>query len=74
MAGDLPQVVIVQVFEQARHQRVVAASFAKPDQLVVQIAGRLARDARQIALVAGTAFLAVAGGAGTHAFGQGVGR
>ncbi len=74
VAGNFAQIAVAQVLQQTRHQRVMTAPFAKADQLVVQIAGRLAGDAGQIALIAGSAFIAVASGAGPHAFGQRVGH
>ena len=45
VAGDLAQVVVRQVLDQVVHGRVVAPPLAEVEQLVVEVAGRLAGDA-----------------------------
>lgn len=72
VARDVHQVGVVERLEQPRHQAVMAAPVAKVQQLVVQVARRLAGDARVIAVGPGAALLAVAGGAGQHALGHAV--
>ena len=68
--GDLAQVGVVEEREQVVHQLVVAPAVAEIAQLVEQVAGRLAGDARVVAVGRGSAFLAVAAGAGEHALGD----
>jgi hypothetical protein len=70
--SQLTQEVVAQRFQQMRHQRVLAATIAKGQQLFVQIARRLAGDARVIAIGRGAALLAMAAGAGPGAARQGV--
>ena len=60
VGGDLAQVGVVEQLEQAVHQRVVAPLVAEIAQLVEQIAGGLAGDARVVAVGRGAAFAAVA--------------
>jgi hypothetical protein len=64
---DLQQVSVRQRVHQAGHQAVVAAAVAEVEQLVVQVARWLAREARVKAVGAGAAFLAVTGAAGQRA-------
>jgi hypothetical protein len=45
---DLVQVIIRQVLDHPGHQRILAPAVAEIAQLVVQVAGRLAGDAREI--------------------------
>ena len=74
MPGDVAQVGVGQVVEQIGHAGVLAPTVAEVGELVVQIVGRFARYAREIAAVGGAALFAVAQGAGHKALGQGVGH
>ncbi|MDP3294654.1 MAG: hypothetical protein Q8M37_07940 [Nevskia sp.] len=71
---DLAEIGIGQMGQQAGHDRVLAAAFPEAQQLVVQVAGRLAGDRRVIVLAHRAAFVAVAGGAGSQAFAHHFGR
>ena len=73
VVGDLVQVLVRHLLDEVRHRRIGAPAAAEVVQLVVQVARRLARDAREEALLRRAPFLAVAGAAGLHALGQGVG-
>ena len=72
VVGDLVQVGVGHLLDEVGHRRIGAAPAAEVVQLVVQVAGRLAGDAREVALLRGPAFLAMAGRAGLHALGHGV--
>ncbi len=50
VVGHLAQVVVGQVVDHVDHHRIGATAFAEIHQLVVQVAGRLAGDARVIAV------------------------
>ena len=65
--GDLAQIGIAERCQQLGHRRVRAPAVAKRLQLVEQVAGRLAGDARVVAVARGAALLAVAAGASEHA-------
>ena len=69
---DFHQVGVRQRLQQAGHQGIVAAPIAQVDELVVEVARRFAGDARVIAVRPGTAFFAMAAGAGQGALGHGV--
>jgi hypothetical protein len=71
---DVAQVGITQVVKQVAHAVVLAPAVAEVQQLVVEVTGRLARDAREEAVVGGAAFGAVTAGAGLQPLGQGVGH
>lgn len=76
MAGDLAQVGIGQVIHQVGHERILAPAFAEVEQLVVQVAGRLTANAREVAVVdriAARIDARVACGAGDQALGQRIG-
>ena len=64
---DVLQVAVIQCFEQTCHEGVVTPPNAEVDQLVVQVGGGFARQARVVAIGPGTPLLAVAGGAGPRA-------
>ena len=70
VVGDLAQVGVVEQRQQSAHQLVVATLVAKVAQLIEQIAGRLAGDARVVAVARGSAFATVAARAGEHALGD----
>ena len=68
----LHQVSIAQRRNQLRHQPIVPPPFTKVQQLVVQVAGRLARQARVVAIRCRAALRAMAAGTGQRALGHGV--
>jgi hypothetical protein len=72
--GDLAQVVVGQVLDEIGHRRVVAPPGAEVVELVVEIASGLAGDAREEALRGRAPLQAMAGAAGLHALGDGVGH
>ena len=61
--GDLPQVSVRKIRDEVIHRRVTALAVAKRDELVVEITGRLAGDAREIIVARALPALAVTGGA-----------
>ena len=65
--GHLAQVGVGQVRDEVIHRRVPARAVAEGDELVVQVAGRLAGDAREVAVVRALAALPVAGDAALDA-------
>ena len=65
--GDLAQVAVGQIRDEVVHRRVLARAVAKRHELVVEIAGRLAGDAREVPVARALAALAVAGHAALHA-------
>ncbi|MNT60571.1 hypothetical protein D3C72_1981590 [compost metagenome] len=68
--GNFAQVIVRQVFNHIVHQRILAPSLAKVQQLVVQVAGRLAGDAGKEGVV--LFLLRMAGGARLDALLQAV--
>ncbi len=70
--GHFHQVGIAQVGDQPRHQVVLAFAGLEVAQLVVQIACRLARNPRVVAVRPGAALLAVAGKTDLDPLRQGV--
>ena len=58
--GDLPQIRVGQIGDEVIHRRVLALAVAKRDQLVVEIGGGLARDAREVSVAGALPALAVA--------------
>ncbi len=73
IAGEFGHVVIVRIGEQIIHRRITALPVAKILQLVEQISGRFAGDAREIEILRALAMSAVAGGAALRARLQGIG-
>jgi len=72
VAGDVHQIGIAERIDHAGHEAVMAAPVAKVQQLVVEVARRLAGQARVVAIGPGAALLAMAGGAGQQALGHAV--
>jgi hypothetical protein len=72
MVGDLVEVLVCHVIQQISHGRVLASTFPKVDELVVQITGRLACDPREIPAVRRAPLLTMACGAGLHPLPHGV--
>ena len=70
--GDFAQVTVIEWVDQAAHQGVMAAPFPEIDQLVVQVARRLASESRVVAVRAGATLLTVACGARQRALRHGV--
>ena len=68
------QIGVGQGVDQTGHQVVVAATLCEIAQLVVQVTGGFARQARVVAVGPGAALLTVAGGAGAGALGHVVGK
>ncbi|MPM43696.1 hypothetical protein SDC9_90373 [bioreactor metagenome] len=73
MLGHLAQVFVRQVFEQVRHGRIAAPPVTKIEQLVIEIARRLASDTRKVPRRRGPPLRAMAGGAGQRARGHAIG-
>ena len=67
VAGNLAQEGVVQRRQQVGHQRIGALAIPEGAQLAEQVAGRLAGDARVVAVAGGAPVLAVAAGAGQQA-------
>ena len=61
------KVVVREIRDEVVHGRILAAPFAEVLQLVVQIVGRLARQAREVIVVGTLAVRAVTGRAALHA-------
>jgi hypothetical protein len=72
MPSDLQQVSVAERVHHARHQAVVAPPVAEVEQLVIEVARRLAGQAGVVAVGPGAALVAMAGGAGQHALGHAV--
>jgi hypothetical protein len=74
IGGDFLQVGVRLMRDHVDHERILAPPLPKIAQLIVEIAGRLAGDARIVAIAGRAAILAVAGGAGKDPLGQSIGH
>jgi len=70
----LLQIGVGEKLQEIVHRRIFASPVAERHQLVVEIAGGLARKPREIHVAGALALGAVARGAGEHARGHGIGR
>ena len=72
--GDLAQVSVRKIRDEVIHRRVTALAVAKRDELVIEITGGLAGDAREVIVARALAALAMTGGAALDAGLHGIER